>query len=151
MLATLLFSGCILCVNAQKQYMTVEQLDGMKFSFLLEEHPIVTYENGSLVVNGNLTTSYAISSVKNYHFTEENETDVHTLVTNMLRIVSLDESILQVQNAQAAEKVTLINVNGVTIFTALTDNEGSVNVVLPEQKGVYVLTVGTKSIKVIRK
>ena len=52
---------------------------------------------------------------------------------------------------EALEKVSLVGVNGMTIFTALTDNEGSVNVVLPEQKGVYVLTVGTKSIKVIRK
>ncbi|MBO4529395.1 MAG: hypothetical protein J5767_02020 [Paludibacteraceae bacterium] len=150
-LAILAFSGCLLCLNAQKQYMTVEQLDGKMYSFSLDENPIVTYENGSLIVNGSLATSYAISDVKNYHFTEGDETGVNALAADVLQIVSLNETTLQVLNAQALEKVSLVGVNGVTIFVATTDKEGSAVVTLPNQKGVYVLTVGTKSIKVIRK
>ena len=131
--------------------MTVEQLDGKMYSFSLDENPIVTYENGSLIVNGSLATSYAISDVKNYHFTEGDETGVNALAADVLQIVSLNETTLKVLNAQALEKVALVGVNGVTIFVATTDKEGSAVVTLPNQKGVYVLTVGTKSIKVIRK
>ena len=73
---TLLFlCGCLVCVNAKKQYMTIEQKSGEKFSFLLDENPEITYSDGNLVVNGNAITSYAISSVKNYHFTETASVD----------------------------------------------------------------------------
>ena len=150
-LTFLLLSGCLLGANAEKKYMTVEQKNSAKYSFLLEDNPIVTYENGSLVVNGNATTSYAIAGVKNYHFTEGNETGVDAPLAKMLQIVSLDEATLQVRNAQASEKVSLVNANGATLFSATADSEGSVLVKLPEVKGVYVLTVGSNSIKVIRK
>ncbi|MCR5246351.1 MAG: hypothetical protein K6E14_01005 [Paludibacteraceae bacterium] len=145
-------STCLLCVGAEKQqYMTIEQLDGSKFSFLLDENPVVTYEGENLVVNGSATTSYAISNIKNYHFTESNETAVKGQVADMFCVVGLDEATLKVQNAKASEKVALINIKGVVISEASTDDEGSTTVKLPEQKGVYVLTVGTKAIKVIRK
>ena len=64
---------------------------------------------------------------------------------------SLDESTLQVLNAQPAEKVTLVSINGSIVLTSMTDMNGSAIVKLPGRDGVYVLTVGTKSIKVIRK
>ena len=141
--------GCLVCVNAKKQYMTIEQKSGEKFSFLLDENPEITYSDGNLVVNGNAITSYAISSVKNYHFTETASVD--TKISNELRIVNLDQSTIQVQNANASEKATLINVNGVILFESATDAEGTVIVTLPEQKGVYILSIGAHSIKVIRK
>ncbi len=147
---TLLFlCGCLVCVNAKKQYMTIEQKSGEKFSFLLDENPEITYSDGNLVVNGNAITSYAISSVKNYHFTETASVD--TKISNELRIVNLDQSTIQVQNANASEKATLINVNGAILFESATDAEGTVIVTLPEQKGVYILSIGARSLKVIRK
>ncbi|MEE1084727.1 MAG: hypothetical protein UH850_13460 [Paludibacteraceae bacterium] len=150
-LTILLLSGCLLGANAEKKYMTVEQKDGAMYSFSLDENPIVTLESGCLVVNGNTTTSYAISEIKNYHFTKENETGTNTPSTKMLQIVSLDEASLQVQNAQASEKVTLIDANGIVLFSDTTDSEGRVIVKIPQEKGVYVLTTGVNSIKIIRK
>lgn len=150
-IAILGMAGCLLCANATKNYMTIEQLNGSKYSFLLDENPVITYENGILVVNGNATTQYSIESIKNYHFTENDETAVKNQKSETLRITTLNESSLQVQNAKASEKVTLVNVNGQAVFSASTDNEGSAIVTLPAQKGVYVLSVGTQSIKVIRK
>lgn len=57
----------------------------------------------------------------------------------------------QIDNASASEKITLLNVNGVVVSTMSTNSDGSAMVTLPEQKGVYLLTVGSLSIKVIRK
>lgn len=144
-------SGCLFCANAEKQYMTVEQLDGSKYSFMLDENPVITYKDGNLVVNDNAATSYQIESIKNYHFTEDDQSGVENQAANVLSIVSLDESRLQVKNAKASEKVVLVNVSGMVVFSASTDSEGTAIVTLPAQKGVYVLTVGAKSLKVIRK
>ena len=144
-------SSCLLVAKAEKQYMTVVQKNGSKISFSLEWNPIVTYESGNLVVNGNANTTYAISGVKNYHFTEKNETGVKAISKDELRIVSIDETSLQVQNAPSSENVALVNASGVVVFSTTTANDGSVIVRLPEQKGVYVLSIGAKSIKIIRK
>lgn len=143
--------GVVLCANAEKQYMTVEQLDGSMYSFLLDDNPIVTHEDGNLVVNGDAATSYAISSVKRFYFAEDGVSGMKKQTSDVFCIVSLDESTLQVLNAQPAEKVTLVSVNGWIVLTSTTDENGSAIVKLPGGGGVYMLTVGTKSIKVIRK
>lgn len=150
-IAVLSLLGVALCANAEKQYMTVEQLDGSMYSFLLDDNPIVTHEDGNLVVNGDAATSYAISSVKRFYFAEDAVSGVKKQTPDMFCIVSLDESTLQVLNAQSGERVTLVSVNGWTVLTSTTDMDGSAIVKLPKQGGVYLLTVGTKSIKVIRK
>ena len=143
--------GVALCASADKQYMIVEQLDESMYSFLLDDNPIVTHEDGNLVVNGDAATSYAITSVKRFYFAEDAVSGVKKQTSVVFCIVSLDESTLQVFNAQPAERVTLVSVDGRTILTSTTDLNGSAIVKLPSRGGVYVLTVGTKSIKVIRK
>ena len=78
-----------MCASAAVQYMTVEQKSGAKYSFLLKDNPVVTYKGGELVVNGSASTSYAIDGVKNYHFTETDQTGVETTGADMLRITTI--------------------------------------------------------------
>ena len=137
--------------NATVQYMTVEQQSGEKYSFLLKDNPVVTYEGSDLVVNGNASTSYAISGVKNYHFTEFDETDVEILTADMLRIVCIDEATIEVCNAEANANVVLVGANGMVQSSTMVSVSGKVRMNLPKQSGVYVLRVGTKSFKIIRK
>lgn len=144
-----LFVGSM-CANAAAQYMTVEQKNGEKFSFLLDDKPVITYSNGDLVVNGSAATSYAISEVKNYHFTETPWTGASKVEANRISISNLDETTLLLQNAPASEKVMLANANGIALYTTTTATDGTVKIALPSQKGVYVLVIGTKSFKVIR-
>ena len=66
--------GALNC-GATVKYMTVELKSSEKYSFLLADKPVVTFQNGDLVVNGSAETSYAISGVKDYHFTEKDETE----------------------------------------------------------------------------
>ncbi len=154
-LTLLSLCGCLVCANAKKQYMTIEQKNGEKYSFLLDENPEITYSDGNLVVNengknsSNAITSFAISNVKNYHFTET--VSVDTRSSNELRIVKLSESAIEVQNANPSTKVMLVNINGAIMFESTTNAEGSVTITLPEHKGVYLLSVGSRSLKVIRK
>ncbi len=129
--------------------MTVEQKSGAKYSFLLKENPVVTYKGGELVVNGSASTSYALDGVKNYHFTEGDLTGVETIGVDMLRITT-DENTVLVENAPAGAKVALVNAGGATVAVATADQSGTATISLPSAKGVYVLTVGMQSFKVIR-
>ena len=80
--------------------MTIEKKNGAKYSFLLKENPVITYQNGNIVINGNEKTSYSIEEVKNYHFSEENESAIDNVAsTQILRIVSISEDVIRVENA----------------------------------------------------
>ncbi|MBO4333296.1 MAG: hypothetical protein J5875_09055 [Paludibacteraceae bacterium] len=150
-LIALALIGGSFCANAAVRYMTVEQKTGEKFSFLLMEKPVVTFSEGNLVVNGSAATSYAISGVKNYHFTDDDQSGVEIFGADVLRIVEVDDNKVRVENAQAGTQVLLFNASGVLLVDAVVDQTGSAVVTLPEQKGVYVLAADKKSIKLIRK
>lgn len=151
----LISSVALLCMtvfaNAGVEYMTVEQNNGAKYSFLLNDNPVVTYEDGYLVVNGDASTSYAIDGVRNFHFTMENETGVETQIVDIMRIVNVDESTVAVENAPAGANVVLVSTGGATVATTTASESGYATIGLPSAKGVYVLTVGRQSFKVIRK
>ncbi|MBR5973509.1 MAG: T9SS type A sorting domain-containing protein [Paludibacteraceae bacterium] len=148
-----LFAFCcgVMCANATAQYMTVEQKNGERISFLLKENPIITYSEGDLVVNGNATTTYAISGVKNYHFTEDDETKVKDGLSNQTPIISLDDKTINIINAPANAKLSLVNIKGVVVATTNTDSEGTGTITFPEGKGIYVLSIGNHYFKIIRK
>ncbi|MCQ2262593.1 MAG: hypothetical protein MJZ42_05500 [Bacteroidales bacterium] len=146
-----LLSCGLMCADAAANYMTVELKGAKKFSFKLSDKPVVTYENGDLVVNGNASTSYAISGVKNFHFTEGDETAVENTNADMLRIVSSEDNTISVENAPTGAKVVLVNAGGATVATTTADQIGAATISLPSTKGVYVLMVGKQSIKLIRK
>lgn len=141
----------LLYTNAAVNYMTVELQTGEKFSFLLKDNPVITYKTGELVVNGSAGTSYAISGVKNYHFTGSDETSVENIGADMLRIISPDDNTVVVENAPACAAITLVSAGGATIVTMVADYGGTATILLPSDKGVYVLTVGKQSFKLIRK
>lgn len=144
-----------LCANASVRYMTIERKSGDKISFLLAENPEITFdENNHLVVNGNTETSFVLSNVKNYHFTENDETstsNVGNATLNGLRIISLDNQTIRIENAPAAAPIKIVGMNGITWVDTSADNAGGATISLPQQKGVYVLSVGNQSIRVIRK
>ena len=140
-----------LCANATAQYMTVELKSGDKFSFLLEDNPVVTFKKGDLVVNGNAETSYAIAGVKNFHFTEGDVTGTSNYTADMVCIENVDNNTLQIKNAPASAKIILFNISGIALLTTTADSTGTATISLPEQKGVYVLAVGKQSFKLIRK
>ncbi|MBS7364372.1 MAG: T9SS type A sorting domain-containing protein [Paludibacteraceae bacterium] len=144
---------CIMSANAALQYMTIELKNGKKFSFLLKENPVITYQNDRLVINGDESTSYSIDGVKNYYFTEDNQSAVKNASADFqaLRIVSLDENTIKVENASVGVVAILFNINGSIVATSATNNEGEVEISLPNQKGVYLLNIGAQSLKLIRK
>ncbi len=67
-----------------------------------------------------------------------------------VRVVSLDNATVQVQNADANAKVVLYNVCGMCLATVTADEDGMATVSLPQSSGVYVISVVGNSFKVVR-
>lgn len=138
-------------IHADSKYLTVEKKNGSMISFLLEEKPVITFESGSLVVNKSETTTYSIEDIKNYHFTEGDLTPVDNTVANALRIVWIGENTVELQNAESGTNIELVAVNGTIVAKATADSEGKAAIKVPNKAGVYVLSTGKQSFKIISK
>ena len=138
-------------ISAASTHLTVELKAGSKYSFLLADKPVITFSSGDLVVNGESETSYSIEGVKNFHFTEGDLSATENLPKDAIRIISLDNSTIKVENIGKESIVTLVNVSGALISPSKSDSEGTATVSLPQSKGVYILSVAGKSFKIIKK
>lgn len=150
LLSVVMLFACMV-MQAAITHLIVELNDSKKYSFLLADKPVITFNEGDLVVNGNEATSYAISNVKNYHFGEGTQTSAQSVAANELRISYIDANTVKVQNADANAQVAVISVSGAVVSSQAADAEGVATVQLPSQKGVYIVKVADKSFKVIRK
>lgn len=150
-ISILLLACSAFTMSAESKYMTVELQNSVKISFLLDDNPIITYENESLLINKDSETTYSIDDVKNYHFTENNQTAAETISANTLRIVKLDEQTFKVENAQPNSIVTINAINGVVVSKVNADTEGNAIIKMSNQTGVYVITAGNQAFKIIKK
>lgn len=140
-----------LSAQATSNYMTVEKTDGSLISFKLSENPVITYESDNLVINKDAKTTYSFEDVKNYHFTEFDQSDVTMISAKSLQIVWIDDVTIEVQNAQPNSVVSLTAINGAVLSNSKSDADGKATVKMPANSGVYVLTAGNQSFKIIRK
>lgn len=138
-------------LNATPTHLTVELKAGDKYSFLLADKPVVTFSSGDLVVNGESETSYSIEGVKNFHFTEGEASASENLSKEAMRIISLDDATIRVENIGSQSIVTLVNVSGALTGSSKADSEGTATVSLPQAKGVYILSAAGKTFKIIKK
>ena len=136
---------------AEDKYMTLELKDGGKYSFLLKDNPIITYENKNLVINSDDETSFAIEDIKEYRFTAEDEDAVWNIYASAMQIVSIDDETIEVKNINSSLSVNVTSVSGVIVSSFKANADGSVIVKLPREKGVYILSAGNQSFKIIRK
>lgn len=148
---SLFLIGLTLGTYAEVKYMTIEMKNGSKISFLLADNPVITYQSESLVVNNDAKNTYSFEDVKNYHFTEMDESGVDNLPANDLRIVWVDNETIGVQNALPNSTIAITAINGVVISQTKTDADGKSTVRMPNKTGVYVISAGKQSFKIIRK
>lgn len=138
-------------INAESNYMTVEKNDGSLISFLLADNPVITYQNDCLIINKDANTTYSFDDIKNYHFTEEDVTAAESVSAIALKFVWIDDATIEIQNAQSGAAVALTAVNGVVVSNSMIDADGKAIVKIPNNKGVYVISVGKQSFKIICK
>ena len=148
---SLFLIGLAFGAYAEVRYMTIEMKNGSMISFLLADNPVITYQSESLVINNDAKTTYSFEDIKNYHFTEMDESGVDALSANDLRIIWVDDETIGVQNALPNSIIAITAVNGVVVSQTQTDVERKATVKIPNKAGVYVITVGKQSFKIIRK
>jgi hypothetical protein len=56
-----------------------------------------------------------------------------------------------VQNAQPNLTVSLVSISGSVLSQTKADADGKASIVIPNKAGVYVLSTGNQSFKIIRK
>lgn len=135
--------------SVEDRYMVIEMKSGDHYSFLLADNPVITYEKSSLVINDNAKTSYSIEGIKEYRFSSPS--DVKGIYVNAFNIVSIDDETIEVRNAKPSEFVAITAVSGAHLVDVKTDASGNATIKLPASKGVYLLCVGSRSFKIIRK
>lgn len=140
-----------ICTLSAATHLTIELNTWEKISFTLADKPIITFGNGELIINGDAETSYAIRDIKGYYFTEDKDNGIENQLANKLRIIKIDENTIQVQNANVSTKVSLVGSSGIVLSTMVVDASGNAIISIPQEKGVYILTVADKSLKIIKK
>ena len=151
LLASLALCCMTIGANAESNYMTVEKINGSKISFLLADNPVITYKDGNLVINKDAKTTYSFEDIKNYHFTENDDTKSTSINAESLRFVWIDDTTIEVQNTQPGSVVALTAINGSVVANSKSDSEGKATVKMPNNAGVYVLSAGNQSFKIIRR
>lgn len=138
-------------MSAESKCMIVELMNESAISFPLTEKPVITFQNRNLVVNKDAETTYSFDDVKNFHFSECEATGVETLTTNVIRVYQIDDETIEVQNVQPKTIVTLTSSNGVVLFQTEAGADGIAVIKTAKLTGVYILSAGNQSFKIIYK
>ncbi|MBQ0030788.1 MAG: hypothetical protein MJZ24_03455 [Paludibacteraceae bacterium] len=149
---TLCAFGICQLSQADPAYLTVELNNGSNYSFELNETPEISYEDDMLIVNDEESTSYEIKDVKNFVFSD-NEVNKSKLLdeSNNLKVVSLSEELVHIEGLGCNADVTLYNINGSLVSTTNANDDGVVEIILPAQKGIYMISDGHHTVKVRRR
>lgn len=78
----------------------------------------------------------------------ENDNGVPTVVSKMLQVY-VENTVIHVANAQQNSNIQVFDFNGKVVEKAETDFNGTADISLSVPKGVYVVTVGNQSTKVV--
>lgn len=143
--------GCCQILNAEPAYLSVELNNGSNYSFQLEEFPEIAYEDDKLIVNDDESTSFEIDDVKDFVFSD-NDVDKSKLLeeSNHLKVESVSDELVHIEGLNCNADVTLMNMSGSTISTTNANDDGVVEIILPNKKGIYVISDGKHTVKVRR-
>ncbi len=137
-------------IFSESSYVTVNLTDGSKYSFLLSSSPKISYSGDSLKVDGSANTTFPLSKVDSYNFTESDLTDVSVLESNEIRITYSDNSHVKAEGLQPKSAVVLYSVGGAAIQKVNATEEGVAELELPQTKGVYILKTDSQNVKLIK-
>ena len=137
-------------IFAESSYVTVNLTDGSKYSFLLSSSPKISYSGDSLKVDGSANTTFQLSKVDSYNFTESDLTDVSVLGSNEVRFTYSDNSHVKAEGLQPNSPVVLYSVGGAAIQKVNATEDGVAEMELPQAKGVYILKTDFQNVKLIK-
>lgn len=143
--------NCCQLLNAEPAFLSVELNNGSNYSFQLDEFPEISYEDEKLIVNDDENTSYEIEDVKDFVFSDNSVSEAKLLdESDNLKVVTLADDLVHIEGLNCNADVVLMGINGTAVSTTNANDDGVVEIVLPNQKGIYIISDGQHTVKVRR-
>ena len=145
-LRILLFCMIYALCGSAAEYITIENKDGEKTSFALNGSPKVTFTAEAIVLSvDDKEVQYPLTDYLKFYYTEDDETAIRTIGS------TYDfETDGVTAKTSPGTKAFIYNVDGTLIAETSADSEGKVT--LPATgRGIYVIRIGNKTLKYIKK
>ncbi len=133
-------------------YVKVSGKDGKATCFALSEKPEVTFSGNDLVLKTEReTVNYPLSDVLTFEFTDETTGIGAATQAAKGNAVFRFGSSIKGEGLQPGSRVDVYAVNGQTVGTAIVTANGSVEISLNGQSGVFIVKSLNKTFKFIKK
>ena len=147
---TLLASMTSFSVSAAN-YVKVSDKDGKDTYFALSEKPTVTFTSTAMVLTaGSQTIEYPLTDFRAFAFADQ-PTGIGTLDAESNNAVFSFGNSLKGEGLKAGSQVAVYTINGQLVGRATVSQNGSVEIPLDGQTGVFVVKSLSKTFKFIRK
>lgn len=146
------FTALCLCGSIyaeEPSVVTFELSNNRKQSFQIEDVSVINYRNDSLFLEGKAATSYAFNDVKKYYFSESGLSVIPDVAEKELRIIYLDNENVELKGLEGQNEIFLFNALG-QMIKRVSSKESNVRLELPIEKGVYILKVNDRSVKLTK-
>lgn len=140
--------------STTKNYLVVETTNGDMYSFGFSDEPIITFEKQSMKIKSKGDShSFEISDVKEYTFSEtEKTTGIENVQANELRINNDANGQVIIEGIQPNSKVRLFSIDGKEHMSNISTSDDRVHINLDSlPKGIYIVSVNSKSFKIYKK
>lgn len=127
----------------------VDMINGDNYKFLFTENPVLDFEDGILNISAKTNLTLQVSEVEGISF-PDTQNGINS-IDNQSFTLSVEEGYIYIQEAEPNAKLLVMTVDCKLVKESTTGADGKATVSVPTQKGVYILTVGQKSIKFILK
>ena len=147
---TLLASMSTLSASAA-DYVKVSDKDGKDTYFALSEKPTVTFTSTAMILTaGSQTVEYPLTDFRAFAFANQS-TGIGTLDAEGNSAVFSFGNSLKGEGLKAGSQVAVYTINGQLVGRATVSQNGSVEIPLDGQTGVFVVKSLSKTFKFIRK
>lgn len=132
----------------------VKTKDGGEYKFVLESKSCMSFEGANLTLDqGGVIHTFELTNIKNVTYGDvQNVTEgIEPAVVNTL-CISYQDGCVVVSNLKPEEKVTLYSVKGATESMAKADGQGVAKLNITNiAKGIYIISTGNSSHKILKK
>ena len=138
-----------LCTLAHaEEHLVLYNSDGTKIEFALSTNPVITLQDGTLLVKSTATEfSIAIENVQNFVL-YDNTTDINIIEESEAKPFISDGHVVFSQ-LKAGSKVYVYSTNGQQLLSFTADNSGRIDIFISSlPKGICILRSPTNSIKI---
>lgn len=130
---------CFVLSNGTKEVYSIEGTEALS---------AVRYHNDSLYLEGGISTVYAFSDVKSYFYVGQS-LSLPYITDNEVKYILLENGNIEISGLNGVTDISLYTSLG-QLINHFVSKEEKVQIELPNPKGLYILKVNNKSIKITK-